>query len=117
MRYRPNRVCPPAFEKAKAVTAKYVSLCKARRKRLGCLHKGQRRRMTAEESLHWLRRRSVRPAGRHSAEELEKLLSIARGKTVSGMAHDIRMHMFRKIETNCQAARIGIGNVVRNLRK
>src|SRR5258708_11650614 len=102
-----------SVRKPKCSYAKIRLSCQAGRKWLGGLHKCQRGGMRPQEELDRFGRRHILPTRGGRFQKLEELRSIASGEPVSGMTHDVGMHVFREVESNCQAARVGLGRMIR----
>src|SRR6185369_4360249 len=75
-------------------------LPKARRNRLGSLHKRQSRRMLAKELLNGVRVRPSPIGGNQRIEKLQESFRSARGEGVDRMSDDVRMNMLGKVEAD-----------------
>src|SRR5580765_6207887 len=89
-------------------------LPKARRDRLGSLHKRQCSRMRAKELLNGVGVRPRRIGGNQRIDEVQKFLCSTSGEGVDRMSDDVCMNMLVKVEADSASARartlIVIGN-------
>ena len=81
------------------------------------MYEPERGRMSAEELFDRFRRWDFRATGCGSAKEVEELVTVSRGETVCGVAHDVGMNVVGEIETDGKAAWVGFGFTVGDFRK
>ncbi len=73
--------------------------------------------MRTEELLDGFGRGNIGATGQSGAQKFEELRSIAGRETVCRVADDVGVHMFSKIESDGETARIGVGRVVGDRRQ
>ena len=93
-----------------AVTPKKASLAKLAGLRR--LYERQRRRMSAEKSLHRGRRRRPWAAGARGAQKFEKLFTGVGREAVRRLTDDVRVDVLRQVKADRESAGIGVRIVV-----